>query len=75
VKVTVGPPGVDAVRVFAPGVVPSVHEPTRAVPVESVLAVAPVTDPPPLATAKVTTTAAVRCELVVAVIAGAVATA
>src|SRR5579862_549279 len=45
-----------AVRVFAPAVVPRVHPPTVATPFESVVCVAPVTDPPPLVTANVTCT-------------------
>ena len=43
-----------AVIVFAPAVVPRVHEPTVAIPDEFVVAVRPVPEPPPVATAKVT---------------------
>jgi hypothetical protein len=43
-----------ASRTFAPATGPSVHEPTVATPDESVVTVAPDTDPPPLTTVKVT---------------------
>lgn len=45
-----------ALRTFAPVTGPSVHEPTVAMPVASVVTVAPEIDPPPLTTAKVTGT-------------------
>ena len=44
------------VRVFAPAVVPSVHEVTAATPDAFVVADPPTTDPPPMATANVTDT-------------------
>ena len=47
-----------AVSVLAPAVLPSVHEPTVAIPDAFVVALAPVIDPPPLATANVTATPA-----------------
>ena len=58
VKVTGEPvsPGLVAVRVLAPAVVPSVQLPTVAMPEALVVAAAPVTEPPPEATAKVTAT-------------------
>ena len=43
-----------AVSVFVPGFAPSFHEPTVAMPLDVVNGVAPVTEPPPLATANVT---------------------
>jgi hypothetical protein len=43
-----------AIKVFAPFAVPSVQLPTVAVPFASVVCVAPVIVPPPLATANVT---------------------
>ena len=45
-----------AVSVFAPIVPPNFHEPTVAMPEAFVFAKPPVTEPPPLATAKVTST-------------------
>ena len=45
-----------ALKVFAPVVVPNVHEPTVAIPLASVVAVVPVAEPPPDATANVTLT-------------------
>jgi hypothetical protein len=45
-----------AVSVFDPAVGPSIQLPTVAIPFASVVADAPVTDPPPEATAKVTLT-------------------
>jgi hypothetical protein len=45
-----------ALRTLGPAVGPSVHEPTVAMPEASEIAVAPETDPPPLATANVTVT-------------------
>ena len=58
VKVTGEPvsPGLVAVRVLAPAVVPSVQLPTVAMPEALVVAAAPVREPPPEATAKVTAT-------------------
>jgi hypothetical protein len=55
VKVSGDPvsPDAVAVMVFAPAVLPRVHEPTVAIPEEFELAVREVPDPPPLATAKV----------------------
>jgi hypothetical protein len=47
-------PGVEAVIEFGPAVIPSVHEPTVAIPEELLVALAPVIDPPPLATRKLT---------------------
>ena len=47
-------PGAPAVSVFAPAVFPSVQLPTVAMPSPFVVWDAPVTDPPPLVTAKVT---------------------
>ena len=47
-----------ALSVFVPAVVPSVQLPTVATPLLPELGVAPVTDPPPLATANVTVTPA-----------------
>jgi hypothetical protein len=47
-----------AVSVFAPAADPSVHDPTVAIPDAFVVAFAPVTLPPPVATAKVTDTPA-----------------
>ena len=58
VKVT-GEPGIPvdvAVNVLAPALAPNVHEPTVATPEALVVLVAPVIEPPPLATAKVTLT-------------------
>ena len=49
------PPTV-AVIVFGPAIVPSVQLPTTAIPDTFVVAVPPVTEPPPLATANVTVT-------------------
>ena len=59
-KVTGEPvrPALVAVRVLAPAVVPSVQLPTVAMPAALVVAEAPVTEPPPEATAKVTVTPA-----------------
>jgi hypothetical protein len=54
VKVTAATPLTDAVSVFVPGVLPSLQLPTVATPEASVVAVPPVTLPPPEATAKVT---------------------
>ena len=51
-------PGLVAVSVLAPAVVPSVQLPTVAMPDALVVADAPVTEPPPEATAKVTATPA-----------------
>ena len=45
-----------ALRTFAPADGPSVHDPTVAMPAAFVTAVAPVTDPPPDVTEKVTDT-------------------
>ena len=45
-----------AVKVFEPTVVPKVQLPTVAIPLTLVVADAPVTEPPPVATAKVTLT-------------------
>ena len=45
-----------AVKVFEPTVVPKVQLPTVAIPLTLVIADAPVTEPPPVATAKVTLT-------------------
>src|SRR5262249_40141903 len=45
-----------AVRLFAPALVPSVHEPTVATPVRSVVCERPVAEPPPEATLNVTAT-------------------
>ncbi len=58
VKVTGEPerPLLVAVSVFVPAVVPRVQLPTVAMPEESVVAELPVIEPPPEATAKVTTT-------------------
>ncbi len=58
VKVTGDPlrPARVAVSVLAPAVVPSLQLPTVAIPEALVVALAPVTEPPPEATAKVTTT-------------------
>src|SRR5687768_5427454 len=53
-NVTVEAPAVDAVSVLVPGAEPSVQLPTVAVPVPFEVVVAPVTDPPPLATVNVT---------------------
>src|SRR5438128_319714 len=56
VKVT-GEPGTltaAAVIVLRPAVVPRIHEPTVAIPWALVVAVAPVIDPPPIASANVT---------------------
>src|SRR5581483_11991471 len=53
-KVTEPTPLAVAVSVFAPAVLPTRHEPTVALPSAAVVAFAPVTAPPPLATAKVT---------------------
>src|SRR5579863_2329930 len=50
------PPLACASRAFEPTVLPTVQDPTVAVPVASVVAVAPVTLPPPLVTEKVTVT-------------------
>jgi hypothetical protein len=75
VKVTGAAPLTDAVSVFVPAVLPSVHEPACAMPVASVVAVAPVTDPLPLATANVTVAPAFACPLLVTMTDGAVATA
>ena len=47
-----------AVRVFGPAMGPSVHDPTVAMPAVVVVALAPVIDPPPDATANVTATPA-----------------
>src|SRR5581483_7273086 len=47
-----------AVRVFWPAPVPSVHEPTVAMPFAPVVALVPVAEPPPEATANVTATPA-----------------
>src|SRR5438309_188823 len=52
-KVTLNEPAV-AVSVFAPAVVPSFQVPTVATPAASVVALVPVAEPPPEATAKVT---------------------
>jgi hypothetical protein len=57
-KVTVGRALAVAVSVFVPGVAPSVQFPTVAMPLAFVIAVAPVTDPPPEATANVALTPA-----------------
>jgi hypothetical protein len=54
-KVTVGKPGADAVSVLRPGLGPSVQPPTAATPDAFDVAVPPLMDPPPLATANVTT--------------------
>ena len=43
-----------AVSVFVAAVAPNVHEPTVAMPDASVVAVSPVAEPPPVATANVT---------------------
>ena len=58
VKVTGEPVNVPfvAVSVFDPAVVPSVQLPTVAIPFALVVAVSPVTEPPPEATANVTFT-------------------
>jgi hypothetical protein len=58
VKVTGEPvsPVEVAVKVFDPALVPKVQEPTVAIPEALVVVVAPVIEPPPLATAKVTLT-------------------
>ena len=53
VNVTAVAPGAAAVTVFAPATVPSVHAPARAIPLASVVAVAPEIEPPPVATANV----------------------
>ena len=45
-----------AVRVFVPALVPKVHDATVAIPAALVVAAAPVIEPLPLATAKVTLT-------------------
>jgi hypothetical protein len=45
-----------AMSVFVPAIVPSLQLPTVAMPDSFVVCDAPVTDPPPLATAKVTAT-------------------
>jgi hypothetical protein len=45
-----------AVNVLAPALAPNLHDPTVAMPEALVVAVAPVMEPPPLATAKVTLT-------------------
>ena len=45
-----------AVRVFEPAADPSVHDPTVAIPDASLVALAPVTEPPPEATANTTAT-------------------
>jgi hypothetical protein len=50
---------VEALKVFTPALVPSVHEPTAAIPDASVATLAPVTEPPPLVTAKLTVTPAI----------------
>ena len=55
VKVAESAPAV-AVSVFGPGAVPSVHDPTVAIPSALVTALSPVALPPPLATAKTTVT-------------------
>ena len=57
-KVTGEPlrPALVAVRLLAPALVPSVQLPTVAMPLALVMAVRPVAEPPPLATAKVTLT-------------------
>jgi hypothetical protein len=54
VKETLGRLPEDAVRTLAPAAVPSVHEPTVAMPDASVTTVDPETDPPPLTTVNVT---------------------
>ena len=54
VKVIVGTPVNVAVSVFVPEVAPSVQLPSVAMPLPFVIAVAPVTEPPPEATANVT---------------------
>src|SRR5262249_53585203 len=51
-------PAAEAVRVLLPAVVPSVQEPTVAMPAVLLTALAPVTVPPPEATVKVTVTPA-----------------
>src|SRR5207302_2120336 len=48
--------GAEAVRVSVPAAVPRVQEPTAATPEASLTALAPVMEPPPEATAKVTVT-------------------
>src|SRR5437868_5815958 len=55
-KVTEGRPVDDAVSGLAPAAVPSFHEPTVAMPLAFVVALVPVADPPPEATANVTAT-------------------
>jgi hypothetical protein len=49
-------PAAVAVNVFDPAISPKVHDPTVAIPEASVIAISPVIEPPPLATAKVTLT-------------------
>ena len=56
VNVTAAMPVADAVRVLAPAADPSIQLPTVATPWPFDVALPPVTDPPPLATANVTTT-------------------
>jgi hypothetical protein len=55
-KVTEESPLLEALSVFGPAVVPSVHDPTVAMPVESVTIDAPLTAPPPAVTENVTVT-------------------
>ena len=54
VNVTDGSAPDAAVSVFVPAAVPSFQLPTVAIPLELVVAVPPVTEPPPVATVKVT---------------------
>ena len=56
VKIAGSLPVIVAVSVFAPAVVPSVQLPTVAIPDAFVVATAPVSSPPPDATANVTDT-------------------
>lgn len=57
-KVTAVSAPVEALNVFGPAVVPRIHDPTVAIPEPSVCTDAPVTEPPPPATANVTVTPA-----------------
>ena len=63
-KVMGGPPNqLVALRVLVPAAVPSVQLPTMAMPEASLVALAPVTEPPPNCTAKVTGTPATGLSL------------
>jgi hypothetical protein len=56
VNVTAASEAAEALSTFAPAAVPSVHEPTVAIPDASVVTDPLATEPPPLVTAKVTAT-------------------